>query len=61
MLKLLSMAAVGALVIAAAPSVNAAPAAGLHALTSTQGVVELAHWRHHRCWWSHHHHHCRWW
>lgn len=40
MLKLLSMAAVGALVIAAAQSGNAAPAAGLHTLTNTQGVVE---------------------
>jgi hypothetical protein len=61
MLKLLSMLAVAVFVLAAAPSVQAAPAAGLLALKNPQSVVEPAYWRHHRHWhhyryWRHHRH-----
>jgi hypothetical protein len=64
MLKLLFALAVAAFVFAAAPSAQAAPAAGLVALKSTQSVVEPVYWRRHwhgyRYWrrpvyWGHRH------
>ena len=60
MLKLLSLLAIGMFVLAAA-AVQAAPAAGLHSLQNSHGIVQQARWRHHRCWWRHGHRHCRWW
>ena len=56
MLKLLSALAVAAFVFAAAPSVQAAPAAGLVSLKKTQSVVEPVYLRYQR-----HVHHYRYW
>jgi hypothetical protein len=55
MLKLLSALIVALFVLAAAPSVQAAPAAGLLSLKNTQSVIEPVYWRH-RHW-----HHYRYW
>lgn len=65
MLKLLSALAVAVFVLAAAPSVQAAPAAGLLALKKSQSVVEPACWRCHRHWrhyrhWGPARRHCGW-
>ena len=56
MLKLLSILAVAVFVLAAAPTVQAAPAASLLSLKSTQSAVEPVYWRYHRHW-----HHYRYW
>jgi hypothetical protein len=60
MLKLLSILAVAVFVLATGPSVQAAPAAGLLSLKSTNSVVEPAYWRHRHYWrhpvyWGHRH------
>ena len=56
----MSVLVVGAFVLAA-PSAQAAPAAGSHLLKNSQSVVTDVRWRHHRCWWRHGHRHCLWW
>jgi hypothetical protein len=56
MLKYLAIAVLGLFVIAAAPSAQAAPAAGLAGLKNTSSVVEPVCWRCHRHW-----HHYRYW
>ena len=56
MLKLFSALAVAVFVLVAAPSAQAAPAAGLLSLKNSQSVVEPVYWRYHRHW-----HHYRYW
>jgi hypothetical protein len=56
MLRLLSALAVALFVLAAAPSVQAAPAADLLSLKNSQSAVEPVYWRYHRHW-----HHYRYW
>jgi hypothetical protein len=56
MLRLLSALAVALFVLAAAPSVQAAPAANLLSVKRTQSVIEPVYWRWHRHW-----HHYRYW
>ena len=54
MLKHLAIFAVAVFVLAAAPSVQAAPAAGLLSLKTSQSVVEPVYWRyHHYRYWRH--------
>ena len=60
MLKHLAIFAVAVFVLAAAPSVQAAPAAGLLSLKTSQSVVEPVYWRYqhyhylrHRVYWRH--------
>ena len=63
MLKALSLAALGAFVILATPSTQAAPLPGL-SLLGHQGTVQQVYWRHRRCcrcWWRWHHRHCHCW
>ena len=60
MLKLLSAFAVAMFVLAAAPSVQAAPASALLSAKATTSVVEPVYWRYHRHWrhpvyWRHRH------
>ena len=56
MLKHLAILAVAVFVLAAAPTVQAAPAAGLLSLKNTQSAVEPVYWRYHQ-----HVHHYRYW
>ena len=56
MLRLLSALAVAMFVLAAAPSVQAAPASALLSAKATTSVVEPVYWRYHRHW-----HHYRYW
>jgi len=56
MLKYLALGVLGLFVIVAAPSAQAAPAAGLSSLKNTSSVVEPVYWRYHRHW-----HHYRYW
>jgi hypothetical protein len=63
MTKLLSAVAFGVLVLAAAPTAQATPAAGLLLLNGHQSTVQNVYWRHRccRCWWRWHHRHCHCW
>ena len=63
MLRLLSVLTLGGFALLAATSVQAAPASGMLSLTKTQGVVQQAHWRHHRHWRHYRggHRACGWW
>jgi hypothetical protein len=63
MLKHLAIFAVVAFVLAAAPSVQAAPAAGLLSMKSTQSVIQPVYWCHHRHYyryWGPAHRRCGW-